>query len=424
MSITAEHMASRQVLVVDDSTVQREHMVELCRQIGVKEIFQCDGGQEALLHAMETPEAPDVLIVDLEMPDMDGIALLQALVQRNRLAETGVIVASGRESTLLNAVEPLCKAMGIRLLAVLKKPVSATDLLSSFARHDEPAPAARPASLPRYSLRDLEHALSAHEFVPWFQPKVTLHSAELAGVETLIRWCHPAHGIVAPGQFIAQLEQSELIAPVTLDLLNLTLAQAHRWRSLGLKVPVSINLSARLLSDMAFIAEVIRMVRIHEADPQGLIFEVTETAIMSDLGAALGNLARLRLKGFGLSIDDFGTGFASMRQLSQAPFTELKIDRSLVHESHRRPQLHVVLKAVIGLAEKLQLKVVAEGIETLDDWLVLRNLQCGLAQGFLIARPMPGVDVLAWAAGNHDPLASANSRVATLPCTNVASSQP
>jgi EAL domain-containing protein (putative c-di-GMP-specific phosphodiesterase class I) len=236
---------------------------------------------------------------------------------------------------------------------------------------------------------------------------VTLQTAMLTGVETLMRWQHPDLGIVPPGQFIPLLEQSLLIAPATLDLIDLTLIQNRAWHATGLTTPVSINLSTQLLSDTAFIDEMLRLVRIHAIDPGLLTFEVTETAIMTDLEQSIGNLARLRMKGFGLSIDDFGTGFASMRQLSQAPFTELKIDRSLVHDSHRRPQLRLVLETIVRLASNLGLILVAEGIEDANDWRLLRSLHCEIAQGYLIARPMPGSQLVDWANGNHDPLASA-----------------
>jgi EAL domain-containing protein (putative c-di-GMP-specific phosphodiesterase class I)/FixJ family two-component response regulator len=396
-------------MVVDDSPLHCAHISHMCRQLGAGQITQYTGGREALWHVLAETDTPELMIIDLEMPDMDGISLLQAMVEHELLGRTAVIIASARENSLLSSVDRLCRTMGIQLLGVLPKPVSLSHLARTFAQCAVPATRQSVTPASAHSVRDLEEALRCHQFVPYFQPKVTLQSAALTGVEALMRWRHPVDGVVAPGQFIPLLEESLLIAPATLDLIELSLIQLRAWQSAGLTTPLSINLSTRLLGDTAFIDEMLRLVRIHATDPGMLTFEVTETAIMSDLDKSIGNMARLRMKGFGLSIDDFGTGFASMRQLSRAPFTELKIDRSLVHDSHRRLQLRVVIETIVDLSARLGLKLVAEGIEDINDWLVLRSLHCETAQGYLIARPMPGDQLIEWVAGNHDPLSSANS---------------
>ena len=135
--------------------------------------------------------------------------------------------------------------------------------------------------------------------------------------------------------------------------------------------------------------------------PGFVILEITESAIMTDLSITLGTLARLRLKGFGLSIDDYGTGFSCMLQLSRVPCTELKIDRAFVNGASKKPHLRIMLESALDIARKLNLKVVAEGMETREDWQLLRDLECGEAQGYFVAKPMPGEALLSWWRANQ-----------------------
>lgn len=135
-----------------------------------------------------------------------------------------------------------------------------------------------------------------------------------------------------------------------------------------------------------------------------MILEITESAIMTDLGMALGTLARLRLKGFSISVDDYGTGFSCMLQLSRVPCTELKVDRAFVNGASNSQHLRILLESALDIARKLNLKVVAEGVETREDWQLLRELECGEAQGYFIAKPMPGEALLAWWRANQSRL--------------------
>lgn len=135
-----------------------------------------------------------------------------------------------------------------------------------------------------------------------------------------------------------------------------------------------------------------------------MILEITESAIMTDLGMALGTLARLRLKGFSISVDDYGTGFSCMLQLSRVPCTELKVDRAFVQGASNSQHLRILLESALDIARKLNLKVVAEGVETREDWQLLRELECGEAQGYFIAKPMPGEALLPWWRANQSRL--------------------
>ncbi|NQD36153.1 EAL domain-containing response regulator [Permianibacter sp. IMCC34836] len=386
-------LTNKRVLIVDDSALHRMHAESLLKKMGVTEILQAGNGIEALDVMNASPYLPDILLVDLEMPGMDGIELLQQVMQRNLRME--VVIVSSRENALLTTVEAMSQTLGIAILGALQKPLTLERLAGVLGQEKLVVGTAPKASA--YSLDAITRAIDDHEFVCHYQPKVTLATGVIKGVEALARWQHPRDGIVYPDRFIDAIERhGAIMQRFTLALLDQVLAQLKYWHSGGLSLTVSLNISAQSFADARFVNQIIKKVEDSGVEPRHLILEVTETAIMTDIGASLGTLARLRLKGFGLSIDDYGTGFASMQQLSRIPATELKIDRIFVHGCHQRQHLIIMLESAIQMAEKLQLSVVAEGVELTEDWQKLKAMGCELAQGYLIAKAMPGDQLLPW----------------------------
>lgn len=394
------------MLIVDDSGVQRQYMVELCRSLGAETVLEADGGPKALDILAERGAMLRLLIVDLEMPEIDGVQVMQEVL--NLGLNLPVIVASSRESSLLASIETMCANLGVNLICALPKPLTVATLSSALSRlslaHEPDNPGKRPDL--ELSVRDIVEALQQHQFRVYYQPKVALADGSLKGVEALIRWQHPEKGMLAPESFIAYIERTPLIYDVTFEVLDFALAQYLYWLAQGVSLSVSVNLSASSLSRTGFVDAIIDRVKTSGVPPQQIVLEITESAIMADLGVALSTLARLRLKGFGLSIDDFGTGFSSMQQLSRAPFTELKIDRAFVHGAHQRSHLRIMLESTIEMARKLNLCVVAEGVENVEDWQLLQALGCELAQGYFIAKPLIGDGLLEWYQVNRPRLVS------------------
>lgn len=384
------------ILVVDDSGVQRQYMMELCRTVGAQSVIEADGGPAALKILTERGASLKLLIVDLEMPDIDGVQVMEEVL--NLGLTLPVIVASSRESALLASIETMCADLGVNLICALPKPLTIASLTMALSRLNKQVDAQTPSKLHQVdlSVRDVILALQEHQFHVLYQPKVALKDGSLKGVESLIRWQHPEKGLLAPISFIDYIERTPLIHDVTYAVLDLALTQCQRWQAQGVNLSVSVNLSARSLGKQGFVDTIIERVKASGISPSQLVLEITETAIMADLGVALSTLARLRLKGFGLSIDDFGTGFSSMQQLSRAPFTELKIDRAFVHCAHLRSHLRIMLESTIDMARKLNLIVVAEGVENVEDWALLQALGCELAQGYYVAKPMAGEHLLEW----------------------------
>jgi EAL domain-containing protein (putative c-di-GMP-specific phosphodiesterase class I) len=223
----------------------------------------------------------------------------------------------------------------------------------------------------------------------------------VCGVEALARWTHPLLGAIGPDRFIEVAEREGLIHELTMSVLRQAFGDAERWRAGGLDLTLAVNLSPRLLEDPSLVRELSQLLDDHGLDARQVVLEITESSVVDCMGVSLGVLARLRLRGFRLSIDDYGTGFSSMQQLARIPFTELKIDRAFVHGAARRTNLRVILQSALDMSRQLGLVTVAEGIETLPDWQLVRDSGCGVGQGFLISRAMPAGELPAWIAAHE-----------------------
>lgn len=389
----------QRVLVVEDSAVQRSYLVGLLRELGFGTVLEAADGNEALRLLEAEHGAPLFLVLtDLDMPGMDGIELTCRLRER-RLAQH-LIVVSARDPRLLEIIENMgAEDAAIGLLGTLLKPVRLDALAQLLGRAGgDPAGAAdtAPQQAPA-TLAELQAALAREEFLPHFQPKVAMRSGHLKGLEALARWRHPVRGLLSPQHFVPALEGTPLMAPFTLAIVRQVLQRLRGWQQAGLPpFTVSVNLSADNLADRVFVDLLAAAVQESGVAPSALVWEVTETSVMRQLSQSLTNLGRLRLMGFGLAMDDFGIGYSSMQQFARCPFTELKIDRAFVNGAARWPNRHVVLKSALELGQRLGVATVAEGVETAADWHLLRDLGCDMAQGYLLARPIPAEELIAW----------------------------
>ena len=388
-------------LVVDDSTLQRQHSVTLLQELGVDLIYEAGNGNEALdlLALLKLP--PRLAVIDLEMPGMDGIELIQQLQHKG--IDIPLIVASSRETSLLLSVETMIHALGMNLIGVLQKPLNQSQLraaLQSFRPNGDHA-RADDDPLPSMCENDLGAAIAAGQVLPYYQPKIDVQTGILKGVEALARWIHPERGMIPPDRFIPMAEQCGLIHELTISMMDQAMGQAAVWHSRGLAIKVAVNLSPLSLEQPDFLHRILELVDKHALPADHVVLEITESSVVAHKGNSLGMLARLRLKGFGLSIDDYGTGFSSMQQLARIPFTELKIDRSFVHGAHERKNLRVILQSALDMAQRLELVTVAEGVETMEDWRLLQDFGCSLGQGYLIGKPMPANELPLWLKGHH-----------------------
>ncbi|HVN33663.1 MAG TPA: EAL domain-containing protein, partial [Casimicrobiaceae bacterium] len=238
--------------------------------------------------------------------------------------------------------------------------------------------------------------ISAGQFEPFFQPKVELATGRVVGAEALARWRHPAYGLLGPETFLPALTRAGYLDELSWIILALAALEGGRWCSAGLNLSVAVNVSATSLADPNYAEAVTQIVGGQGLEANRMTLELTESEAIRNVAAALENLTRLRMRGFGLAIDDYGVGYSSMQELSRMPFTELKIDRSFVTAAASSEKHRMMIAHTIEVARLLGLKTVAEGVETKAEMQLLRNLGCDMIQGFLIAEPMDGRELLRW----------------------------
>lgn len=384
------------VLVVEDHSFQRAMIVEMLEGLGVRSIHEATDGFSALEVTRELEQPFDVIVTDIDMPGMDGMAFIRRLGEAK--VRASLIISSGLDKSLLETMETITGAYGMRLLGTVEKPPTPERFAELIAMHWQARAnpeKAKPTS-PTFTLQQVMKGLEGEQFEPYYQPKIDLKTRRVTGVEALARWRHPYGGIVLPYAFISLLEEAGQISELTWLMLAKSARDCRYWRDGGLDLNVSVNISVKLLEDPA-IADAITWQVIHQGlEPKHVILEITESAAVSSVGHVLENLVRLRIKGFGLSIDDYGTGYSSLQQLTRIPFTELKIDQSFVMHAVHQESSRMILESSLEMARKLGITSVAEGTETSEDWNLLRECGCDLAQGFFIAKPMKAADFPGW----------------------------
>jgi diguanylate cyclase (GGDEF)-like protein len=242
-------------------------------------------------------------------------------------------------------------------------------------------------------LGQVRSALEHGEFIVYYQPKVDMHSRRIVGVEALVRWQHPEHGMLPPMRFIPLIEQTALVGPLTMHVIEQALTQLVAWRSSGIDLELSVNLSARNLIDAELPRRIASLLEQHGIPAERLTVEVTESAAVIDRGRAVAGLEALRASGVGVSIDDFGTGNASIEYLATLPASEIKIDRSFVTDILEDRRSEAIVRSTIELARNLELTVVAEGIESEAVMQHLATLGCDVGQGYFISRPLPAAEL-------------------------------
>jgi EAL domain-containing protein (putative c-di-GMP-specific phosphodiesterase class I) len=332
---------------------------------------------------------PHAVVVDLHLGAADGIELLRWLSTKGY--QSPVLIMSGFDDRVLSATQNLGNSLGLNIAGVIRKPARANELRKTFENlraNTEPLTGER-----------IDQAVARGEMQIHVQPVVEAGTQKLVKVEALARWKHPARGMLPPTVFIPVLERD----PAAMDRFTLWAIREVMGRidSLGTASPpliASVNVSAVNLNDLSLPDRIAEAV--HEAGqtPARLTLEITESAATSDPTATMDILTRLRLKGFGLSLDDFGTGFSSLVALHRLPFTSIKIDKSFIGGLPASREAAMIVKTVADLAHNIGLRCIAEGVESLAVGEQLRELGVGLLQGYAYGRPV-AMDEFAGAFG-------------------------
>ncbi|MGB4248582.1 MAG: EAL domain-containing response regulator [Pseudohongiellaceae bacterium] len=388
-------MTVKRLLILDDDLMVGKTIRFIAEGAG----FDCqatDSPQE--FFALLEDWRPTHIALDLVMPQMDGVEVMLELSRRSCTAH--IIISSGVGSRVLDAARRSAAEHDLNIIGILSKPFKPSTLQTLLNSNDS---VRSPASVPQDSTghdepvcdTELLRALEQRELFLMYQPKIHCATRSPVGFEALVRWQHPERGLIMPNEFIPLAESSGLIDPLTTQVVDTALS----WFAVHFAeedLHMSVNISARNLRDLSFADHVATLCAELGLSPTKLVCELTETSTMEDPVASLDLLTRLRLKGFMLSIDDFGTGFSSMLQLVRLPFSEIKIDKSFVMTAMRSGESRAVIKSIVELGHSLGLRSSAEGVEDDETLGFLDEIGCQLAQGYRIARPMMADDALAW----------------------------
>jgi len=388
---------TQKILIIDDDPDVAALVASAAHEKGIDCIVAADA--ETFL-AQLSPEI-SLILLDLVMPNVDGVELLRMLGQQT--CTTPIVLMSGVGARVLETAVALAKSLGLNVAGHLRKPFRIAELEAFIQRPAEQKKTVRESRKVVLHDDELTRALLRGEFVLHYQPQIEIATGEVIGVEGLVRWDHPVHGLIYPDSFITRCEGLDLIGKLgTLVAARGMSEIAGLSASHNRPLILSINVSAFTLRDLSLPDTMFTLARKHNKNPAEVVLEITETGLVNDLSQALDVLTRLRMKGFQISIDDFGTGYAMMQQLRDIPATEIKIDRSFVMNIENQSDRVMVLKT-IEIGHELGLKVIAEGVETSAQLDILRTHGCDIAQGYLFSKPLPPKDFSAWLA-KYSPL--------------------
>jgi len=397
------------IYVVDDEQQQVDMMVEIIDVAGLS----ATGFISAEVFIEQGISNNDIILLDLNMPNMDGIEVMRLLHARDCLPT--YLLISGFDERVLHSAKQFADAKKITVAETFTKPLDtrlfiecinqihgekklSIDKLASEQGPHHTSDINDNAPLSR---SELITAIERHQFVLFYQPQIDIQSGKLHGLEALIRLQHPERGLIFPDQFIALAEQYNLISDLTNEVFHLSISDYFSFCEIGIKAKISINISAQDLLDLSMPERLSALLKEKHIPTNAITIELTESAVLSSVSDSLDILNRLRMKGFPLSIDDFGTGNSSLVQLYQAPFTELKIDQHFIMRMMNDDEAMSIVKICILLAKELKMDTVAEGVETQQIWDKLHELGCDIAQGYHISKPIPLKACTEWISNNQ-----------------------
>jgi len=332
---------------------------------------------------------PAFVLLDAGITGDDGVAMLRPLWESRSPAVT-LLMGPVADQSRLHLLQHLGTGRGLTMGGMIFKPLHRNEIVQTLT-----------------NLRDSRHwlteatvtrGLEQGEFFLEYQPLANIRSGHISSVESLIRWRHPHRGLISPDAFIPFVEASNAVGTLTRWVAMNAIAQLEAWTQEGIELDLAINLSARNLWDTDLADAILAACEAADIAASRLTLELTESAAVERPQDAIAALSRLRLSGIKLAIDDFGTGYSSLAQLRHLPFSQIKIDRSLVTNCQQSHSALQIISTVVDLARSLGLHCIAEGVETKSDFDAIGNLGCDTAQGYLISRPLPADRLRTWLA--------------------------
>nr|WP_277346233.1 EAL domain-containing response regulator [Solimonas marina] len=384
-------------MVVDDDDFVRRVVMQILQRQGVPELRSASDGVQAA-DVLRRYGGVDLIVCDLMMPGSDGLELMHDIAHLS--PGSHLVLMSGADERVLRAARDVAAGRGLHVLGSLAKPVTPAALaaLLQAPDHNGPTDSAAPPAIDDAELRQ---AFEAGQFRLRMQPQVQLTTGRVIGAEALVYWQSPTRGIVEPLRFLPAIERAGWTDRLADVVLHTAIASCGEWRRQGLDARVSINFEASTLSDRQLPQRILDACRAADLAPSRITVEITEGGLLDSRHDPLEVMARLRLREIGLSIDDFGTGWSTLERLQKLPFTELKLDRQFVSRALHDEQARAIVEAGIGLAKRLGLRSVAEGVASAADYALMSDLGCDFAQGYHIARGVAPEQFPHWVASRH-----------------------
>lgn len=384
------------VLVVDDDPFMLGLLRRALGKLGVSSITTHNSAQAALQELATAQVLPDLVMLDLNMPGMDGVEFIRRLADQH--FSGALILVSGEDQHVLESIDKLIRAHGIHSLGHLSKPLDSEALAARIENWASSGVSQRQAE--RKSIRpdDLRAAIGDGALIYYYEPIVDVANGDLVGVEALPRWPMADATIMTPEQIITVAERHGLIHELTHAMLSTAFAQAKAWRDSGLTLQLSVEVSISCMIRLGFPDTVMNHATKAAMPPDSVVLEVRESQLRANQSNELDVFSRLRLKRFHLTINEFGAGHSTLTRLRDIPFDGIKLHRSFVHGAAVNDKIRAIYSASLAMGKALHMQVVADGLQDRADWKLLQSTGCDLAQGPLIGQPMPGEDVADWAA--------------------------
>jgi len=384
----------KNVLIVDDDPILCVVTSAIFKSAGAENITLAENGLKGLEHFDNAQTEIDFILCDLNMPRLDGIEFLRHLSERKYSGRIAIL--SGEDKSLVDIAHQLAVSHKLNIINSFSKPLNIDSLKQAISSPKFSAPKLVHSGIKEYSAEEVKTALDNDEITAFYQPKIDVMTNEVIGSEALARWYHPREGLVQPISFISVAEKNGLIERLTHAVFNNVINDVKRWKEAGVSLNTSMNIAAVSLGNLELPNELHAKVINNGLLPQDFTLEITETGILEKTKCSTEVIARLRMLGFGISIDDFGTGHSNLEQLRDYPFSEIKIDQSFIKQAKTDKFARICVETGINLARQLNLKLVAEGVEDSESWDYVAKAGIGIVQGYYIAKPMPGHVFLDW----------------------------
>lgn len=373
---------SEPVLVVDDDLVFSTVATSVLQALGVETVLTAHDGEEGI-EAVRKAERPiGLIILDLNMPKLDGLAFMRAISLTGFTGQ--IIVSSGESGKIVQTAQNMGRMLGIDILGALKKPIDMAEMSEMLERRSKLAADKESAG----KQNEVTH-VTDDMLVPFYQPQYRTKDRGLSGAESLTRIDLGNGRFMAPMGFFEDISHSRRASVVALSVIKTVFTDVCRWRAQGLTPDIAINLDASVLEDGEVVTALLTLTEDFDISPDSLVLELTETALPKDMSRLLETLARLGMAGFGLSLDDYGTGGSNFEMLRLCPFTELKIDMSIIQAMEHDPLSRQFVETTVQFARSLDLRLVAEGIETESQFEAVRAMGIDTVQGYLFSKALP-----------------------------------